>query len=120
MIALGGAAAEELFYGDRSTGSRGDFDQAMSIVRSMVESGLTELGITDSSMMTPDKWAIVNSSILDELMSRVKVMLGEQKEVFLRSLEVLKTEETLSGDRFRTLLGIDLSSGGPDGESQTA
>ena len=54
MIALGGAAAEEMFYGDRSTGSRGDFDQAMSIVRSMVESGLTELGIIDSSMMTPD------------------------------------------------------------------
>ena len=28
MIALGGAAAEELFYGDRSTGSQGDFEQA--------------------------------------------------------------------------------------------
>ncbi|QYR19863.1 AAA family ATPase [Paenibacillus sp. sptzw28] len=120
MVALGGAAAEELFYGDRSTGSRGDFDQAMSIVRSMVESGLTELGITDSSMMTPDKWAIVNSSILDELMSRVKVMLSEQKEVFLRSLEVLKTEETLSGDRFRSLLGIDVTAGDPDGESKPA
>ena len=47
MIALGGAAAEEMFYGERSTGSRGDFEQAMSIVRSMVESGLTELGIID-------------------------------------------------------------------------
>ena len=68
MIALGGAAAEEMFYGDRSTGSRGDFDQAMNIVRSMVESGLTELGIIDGSMMTPDKWAGVNSAVLEELM----------------------------------------------------
>jgi cell division protease FtsH len=105
MIALGGAAAEELFYGDRSTGSRGDFDQAMSIVRSMVESGLTELGIIDGSMMTPDKWAGVNHTVLEELMGRVKQMLGEQREVFLRSLDVLIKEETLGGDRFRSLLG---------------
>ena len=34
-----------MFYGDRSTGSSGDFEQSMSIVRTMVESGLTELGI---------------------------------------------------------------------------
>ena len=59
MIALGGAAAEEIFYGDRSTGSRGDFDQAMNIVRTLVESGLTELGIIHPEMMTPDAWAKV-------------------------------------------------------------
>ncbi|MBB3109327.1 ATP-dependent metalloprotease FtsH [Paenibacillus phyllosphaerae] len=105
MIALGGAAAEELFYGDRSTGSRGDFDQAMSIVRSMVESGLTEMGIVDNSMMTPDKWAHVNGVILEELMNRVKMMLSEQRQVFLDSLGVLIAEETISGERFRELLG---------------
>ncbi|BBH20947.1 microtubule-severing ATPase [Paenibacillus baekrokdamisoli] len=105
MIALGGAAAEEIFYGDRSTGSRGDFEQSMSIVRTMVESGLTDLGIIDSSMMTPDKWAGVNHTILEELMGKVKQMLGEHKEVFLRSLDVLIAEETLGGDRFRSLLG---------------
>jgi cell division protease FtsH len=116
MIALGGAAAEELFYGDRSTGSRGDFDQAMSIVRTMVESGLTELGIVDNSMMTPDKWAAVNDAILSELMNRVKMLLGERKDVFLRSLDVLIVEETIGGDRFRELLGAD---GDPD-RTQTA
>ncbi|MBP3964515.1 AAA family ATPase [Paenibacillus lignilyticus] len=105
MIALGGAAAEEMFYGGRSTGSRGDFDQAMSIVRSMVESGLTDLGIIDSSMMTPDKWADVNGRILNELMERVKRMLESNREVFTSALSVLTTEETLSGDRFRSLLG---------------
>ncbi|TYP77718.1 AAA family ATPase [Paenibacillus methanolicus] len=108
MVALGGAAAEELFYGERSTGSRGDFDQAMSIVRSMVESGLTEMGIVDNSMMTPDKWAHVNAAILDELMNRVKLMLNEQRHVFLQSLDVLILEETIDGDRFRSLLGNSL------------
>ncbi|MBW7473399.1 AAA family ATPase [Paenibacillus oenotherae] len=104
MIALGGAAAEEQFYGDRSTGSRGDFDQAINIVRTMVESGLTELGIVNESMMTPDKWAGVNNSILEELMGRVKQLLQERRAVFMQSLDVLTAEETLSGHQFRDLL----------------
>lgn len=104
MIALGGAAAEEIFYGGRSTGSRGDFDQALNIVRTMVESGLTELGIIDANMMTPDKWASITSSILDELMMKTKAMLEARKDVFTQSLDVLIREETLSGDDFRTLL----------------
>lgn len=105
MIALGGAAAEELFYGGRSTGSRNDFEQAMSIVRSMVASGLTELGIIDDSMMTPEKWASVNGKVLDELMARIKTMLDDSRAVFHACLDVLVREETLSGDRFRKLLG---------------
>ncbi|MCQ6557989.1 AAA family ATPase [Paenibacillus mendelii] len=104
MIALGGAAAEEMFYGDRSTGSRGDFDQAMSIVRTLVESGLTEMGIVDNSMMTPDKWAHVNGEILNGLMIQVKQLLEEQRVVFEKSLDVLIREETLGGDQFRELL----------------
>lgn len=104
IIALGGAAAEEIFYGGRSTGSRGDFDQAMNIVRTMVESGLTELGIIDANMMTPDKWANITRSILDELMAKTKEMLEAKREVFTQSLDVLIKEETLNGDDFRALL----------------
>ncbi|MFD1955689.1 AAA family ATPase [Paenibacillus thailandensis] len=105
MIALGGAAAEEIFYGGRSTGSKGDFDQAMNIVRTMVESGLTELGIIDAQMMTPDGWAKVTRSILDELMERTKSMLEAKREVFVSALDVVIREETLTGDEFRRLLG---------------
>ncbi|MFS0722606.1 AAA family ATPase [Paenibacillus sp. 1P07SE] len=104
MIALSGAAAEEMFYGSRSTGSRGDFDQAMNIVRTMVESGLTELGIVDSSMMTPDSWAKISSSMLEGLMDRTKSVLQGHRQLFLRSLDILLAEETLSGDRFRELM----------------
>ncbi|MBJ6363574.1 AAA family ATPase [Paenibacillus sp. GCM10012307] len=103
MIALGGAAAEEIFYGNRSTGSRGDFEQAVNIVRTMVESGLTELGIIDGSMMTPDSWAKISSSVLDKLMDRTKSMLLERRHVFLSSLDILIHEETLSGERFRNI-----------------
>ncbi len=104
MIALGGAAAEEIFYGGRSTGSRNDFEQAMSIVRTLVESGLTELGIIDAQMMTPESWAKVNRSILDELMARTKEMLTAKRQVFVDALDVVIREETISGDDFRSLL----------------
>jgi len=104
MIALGGAAAEEMFYGNRSTGSRGDFDQAIKIVKTMVESGLTDLGIIESGMMTPDRWADINRTILDDLMNRTRDMLSQRREVFTKSLSILIREETLSGEQFRQLL----------------
>jgi len=104
MIALGGAAAEEIFYGTRSTGSRGDFEQAISIVKTMVESGLTELGIIDAGMMTPDRWADINRTILDDLMKQTRLLLEQRREVFTQSLDTLMREETLSGEEFRRLL----------------
>ncbi|WP_028610575.1 AAA family ATPase [Paenibacillus harenae] len=107
MIALGGAAAEEMFYGGRSTGSKNDFEQSMSIVKTLVESGLTDLGIIDASMMTKEAWANINRTILDKLMSRTKETLEAKREVFASSLETLLREETLSGDEFRHLLNAD-------------
>ncbi|RXZ80218.1 AAA family ATPase [Paenibacillaceae bacterium] len=104
MIALGGAAAEEIFYGGRSTGSRGDFEQALGIIKMMVESGLTELGIIDGTMMTADRWAEISSQTLQGLMDRTKIMLNDYQDVFTGALAVLLKEETLSGHHFRQLL----------------
>lgn len=109
MIALGGAAAEEMFYGERSTGSRGDFEQAVGIVKNLVECGLTDLGIIDASMMTPDRWAEITSSILDELMTNTREKLELNRDVFQASLPELLKEESLSGDRFRVLLSKNVS-----------
>ncbi|WP_199614903.1 AAA family ATPase [Paenibacillus alkalitolerans] len=104
MIALGGAAAEEMFYGGRSTGSRNDFEQAMGLVRTMIESGLTELGIVDSQMLTKEEYGKANGEILEELMTRTRNELSTHRRVFEQSLEVLTKEEVLSGNRFRELL----------------
>lgn len=104
MIALAGAAAEEMFYGERSTGSRGDFDQAVHIVKTLVESGLTSLGIINESMMTPEKWAEITKSVLDELMEKTKQSLEEKREVFVSSLDTLLNEESLDGEAFRAML----------------
>jgi len=104
MIALAGAVAEEMFYGDRSTGSRGDFELAIRIVSAMIDSGLTRLGIVDRSMVTPEELKMENAAILDELAERTRKLLESRRGVFAEALAVLIREETISGDHFRALL----------------
>lgn len=104
MIALGGAAAEEMFYEGRSTGSRNDFEQAINLVRTMIESGLTNLGIVNDRMLSKDAIMQENNRILDELMNRTRGLLEQQRDVFTHSLDILIREESLTGDQFRSLL----------------
>jgi ATP-dependent metalloprotease FtsH len=104
MVALAGSAAEELFYGERSTGSRGDFDQALRIVSMMVDSGLTRLGIVNRSMVTTEQLMNENAAILNELTERTRRLLAERRDVFDRALDVLLKDEVLSGGTFRDLL----------------
>ncbi|MDR0266736.1 AAA family ATPase [Paenibacillus sp.] len=103
MIALGGAASEEIFYGGRSTGSSNDFEQALNIVQSMMKSGLTSLGIVDLDMVTKEELMKENHAILEDLMKRTRDMLEERRNIFEQSLDILLKEETLSGDQFRCL-----------------
>lgn len=104
MIALGGAVAEEMFYGGRSTGSRNDFEQALHLVRTMMDSGLTGLGIIDRQMVTQEELMKENASILDALHRATRDMLEKFRYVFEQSLEILIREEVLTGDTFRELL----------------
>ncbi|BFH61838.1 AAA family ATPase [Paenibacillus azoreducens] len=103
MIALGGAAAEEIFYGGRSTGSSNDFEQALNIVQTMMKSGLTSLGIMDMDMVTKEELMKENHAILETLMKRTRTMLEERRVIFEQSLDILLKEETLSGEQFRCL-----------------
>jgi cell division protease FtsH len=101
MIALGGAVAEELFYGGRSTGSRGDFEQATSIVRTLIESGMSSLGIIHPQALTQEQWSKENASILNELTDRTRQLLSKHLETFEHLLKHLIREETLSGKQLR-------------------
>lgn len=104
MIALGGAAAEEIFYNGRSTGSRNDFEQSLNIVETMMNSGLTGLGIVNVQNVTKQELMKENAAILDELFDRTKKLLEQYRTVFEQSLDILIAEEVLSGDQFRDLL----------------
>ncbi|MCD1260275.1 AAA family ATPase [Paenibacillus athensensis] len=119
MVALGGATAEEMFYGGRSTGSRNDFEQALQMVRNMIDAGLTSLGIVDRDMVTKEELMKENARILDELAARTRELLESKRPVFASSLDILLKEEVLSGDAFRALLA-DGADSGRDGHTQSA
>lgn len=104
MIALGGAASEEIFYGGRSTGSSNDFEQALDIVKTMMRSGLTSLGIVNMDMVTTEELMKVNNEILEDLMGRTRSLLENHRIIFDKSLDILLAEETLSGEQFRKLV----------------
>ncbi len=104
MIALGGAVAEELNYGGRSTGSKGDFEQATNIVRTLIESGMSGLGIVHPQAVTTEQWSQENAVILGELTERTRELLRGHLETFKRLLAVLIREETLSGEQLREQL----------------
>ncbi|WP_068785297.1 AAA family ATPase [Paenibacillus phocaensis] len=101
MIALAGAAAEEIYYGGRSTGSSNDFEQALKIVHTMMTSGLTSLGIVNMDMVTTEVLMNENTRILEDLSAKTKEMLQQHSAVFDTSLEILLKEERLSGEQFR-------------------
>lgn len=104
MISLGGAVAEEMFYGHRSTGSQGDFDQALHIVETMVNSGLTSLGIVKMKYVSLDALSKEMNTILEQLIERTRELLESHRATFAGSLDILIQDETLSGEQFRCLL----------------
>ncbi|MGZ9584086.1 AAA family ATPase [Paenibacillus marinisediminis] len=104
MISLGGAAAEEMFYGHRSTGSQGDFDQALNIAETMVNAGLTKLGIVKSSQLPGETLSAEMNNILEQLNIRTRELLEGYRHTFETALETLISEEELTGDLFRCLL----------------
>ncbi|MFV9510653.1 AAA family ATPase [Tepidibacillus sp. LV47] len=104
MIALGGAVAEEIFYGERSTGSKNDFDQVLNLIQHMIEAGLTSLGIVNTNYVSKDKIVEETNEILDLLLTKTKELLQEHKTVIEEALDFLEKEEVLSGEEFRQMI----------------
>jgi len=104
MVCLGGAVAEEIYYGGRSTGSKNDFEQALRMAHEIVTSGMSALGIIHLQYV--DKTLIHQevNQILEDVLTKTREMLSTHDEVFKQSLQVLLDQEVLSGDEFRQYL----------------
>lgn len=104
MIALGGAVAEEINYGGRSTGSKNDFEQALQMVQTMIDCGLSDLGIVKLDMVGKEQIRLESNRILEHLLERTRNLLENNKQVFKKGLEILINEEVLNGGQFRKML----------------
>lgn len=109
---LAGRAAEELMFGEISTGAYSDFQKATDIAYDMV----CFYGMTDTlgkriynsniSEIMQNKIDIEISKILDEQYERVIMLLSENKELLIKLAENLLEKETMYAPEIYEILGI--------------
>ncbi len=129
-VLLGGRVAEEVVYGEISTGAHNDLERATEMARLMVtQYGMsTELGpmtfgggqqalflrgsgISQEREYSDDTARAIDSetrAIIDKIYDRVRSLITDRKPVLLAAAAELKAKETLEGDRLRELLAGDL------------
>ncbi len=127
-VMLGGRVAEELVFGEVSTGAQNDLQRAAGIARSMVtEYGMTEKfgpltfekerrplyldiglpsGPKEYSEATARELDEEVKKLVDESYAKVKELLTANQEKLRTLAAVLLEKETLEGEEIRQILGL--------------
>jgi cell division protease FtsH len=127
-VLFGGRAAEQVVFGEVSTGASNDLDRATEIVRSMViEYGMSDvLGpmtfprrrgpafLGDHAGLIPEQREYSEATaetldaevkrLLDERLARVKALLTEKRALLERVSKILLEKETLEAAEFEALV----------------
>ena len=124
---LGGRAAEEIVFGDISTGAHNDLSKATDIARSMVkEYGMSpSIGqvyfsrekrplFLEAGMPAGGEYSEATSEMIDkEIKDIISVqykraldILGEKKEIMDKAAKVLLEKEKIEGEELKALLGL--------------
>lgn len=104
VISLAGAVAEEIYYGERSTGSKNDFEQAIKYVHYMIDTGLSALGIVSVKQQSNKELNDETQRILNALLERTHQLLAQYDTEFHAGVVQLMQEERIAGSQFRALL----------------
>jgi cell division protease FtsH len=125
-VLLGGRVAEELVFGEISTGAQNDLQRATDIARSMV----TEYGMSDrlglvtyerarQPMFVPESFAPAKTyseekagqideevaRFVEEAHQRVRKILSEKRKVLDDLAQLLSRKESVQGEELRKMLG---------------
>jgi cell division protease FtsH len=125
-VLLGGRVAEEVIYGEVSTGAHNDLERATELARLMVmQYGMSEQlgpmtfgggqqamflrgsGLPHEREYSEESARRIDGetrSIIDRIYDRVRDLLTARKRVLVEAATELKQKETLEGDRLRELL----------------
>jgi len=128
-VLLGGRVAEEVVYGEISTGAHNDLERATEMARLMVtQYGMSEqlgpmtfgggqqamflkgAGIATEPEYSDDTARLIDSEtrvIIERIYDRVRDLVSTKKRVLMDAAAELKLKETLEGDRLRQLLAGD-------------
>ncbi|MCH3917008.1 MAG: ATP-dependent zinc metalloprotease FtsH [Spirochaetia bacterium] len=130
-ICMGGYVAEELVYGETTTGTSNDIQQATNIAKRMVtEFGMSELGFINLgdedeplflgrdiqqhknfSDQTARLIDVEMSKILDTALEETRQILSEHRDQLDRLTEELVVRETMDDAEIRELLGFEATDG---------
>jgi cell division protease FtsH len=125
-VLLGGRVAEEIIYGEVSTGAHNDLERATETARLMVmQYGMSEQlgpmtfgggpqamflrgsGLPQEREYSEESARRIDGetrSIIDRIYDRARDLLTTRKRVLVEAAAELKQKETLEGDRLRQLL----------------
>ena len=131
-VLVGGRVAEEIIFGDISTGAQNDLQKATDIARSMV----TEYGMSDklglvtyekerSPFLPGEGWASAKAyseetardidaeiaRLVEEAHERARKMLTDKREQLEIVSRRLLEQETLTADELRQLVGEEVAAG---------
>jgi cell division protease FtsH len=128
-VLLGGRAAEEVVYGEISTGAHNDLERATEMARLMVmQYGMSEnlghmtfgggqqalflrgSGLSQEREYSEETARLIDGetrAIIDRIYDRVRALMTSRKPVLMAAAAELKQRETLEGDRLRQLLAGD-------------
>jgi cell division protease FtsH len=125
-VALGGRVAEEIVYGEITTGAQNDIKQATELARSMVGlwgmsdvigpvTVITEEGklpIPGASDISPETQQLVDEEVrhmIEEQHEQVSELMSSNREKLDSLAEALLEHETLEQDEAYAAAGIELS-----------
>lgn len=103
-VLLGGAVSEEIFYGSKSTGSIGDFEEAVRIAKRMVYAGMSSLGIISPQDLSGKELNDAVQAIISNQHRRVMDFLISKKALMQELAEILQQNERLDGAVIRKFL----------------
>jgi cell division protease FtsH len=125
-VLLGGRVAEEIIYGEVSTGAHNDLERGTEMARLMVtQYGMSEqmgpmtfgggqqamflrgAGLAQEREYSEESARRIDAetrAIIDRIYDRVRDLLTTRKRVLVEAAAELKQKETLEGDRLRELL----------------
>jgi cell division protease FtsH len=125
-VLLGGRVAEEIIYGEVSTGAHNDLERGTEMARLMVtQYGMSEqmgpmtfgggqqamflrgAGLAQEREYSEESARRIDAetrAIIDRIYDRVRDLLSTRKRVLVEAAAELKQKETLEGDRLRELL----------------
>ncbi|MFW5976525.1 MAG: ATPase, partial [Bacillota bacterium] len=106
-ISIAGAVAEDILLDSRSTGATSDFEKAIKLVKTMVTSGMTDLGVVKIDSVPKNLLHEEMSKLMKRYEKRVKKIIKSNQDIIKNISEKLIDNENHSGNDLRELLDIN-------------